>query len=270
LSALGRHVAATALISAAASACGDPTVVIGARACPATTSDAASAGDAGVSPNLDASVAVPWSTGFEDGFCDYAWPMGLCYTAAGGSYSLVTSPVHSGRYAAAFKVQVTADAGASQARCYLQGAFPSAAYYGAWYYVPATAQNSGVWNLFHYQGTTGATPGKWDVSLVNLPDGGPLHIVFFDFLTGTAQDSHLVPQIPIAQWFHLEVYFKRAKDTSGVLSVLQDGVMAFPPLTGLVTDDTDFGQWYVGNFASALAPPGSTVYVDDVTIGSTP
>ena len=35
---------------------------------------------------------------------------------------------------------------------------------------------------------------------------------------------------------------------------------------GLVTDNTDFGQWYVGNFADALTPPGSTLYVDDVTI----
>ncbi len=34
----------------------------------------------------------------------YTLPTGYCY-AAGGSYSLVTSPVHSGRYAAAFTVQ---------------------------------------------------------------------------------------------------------------------------------------------------------------------
>ena len=40
-------------------------------------------------------------------------------------------------------------------------------------------------------------------------------------------------------------------------------------LTGLVTDDTDWGQWYVGNLADALVPPASTVYVDDVTISLT-
>jgi hypothetical protein len=37
----------------------------------------------------------------------------------------------------------------------------------------------------------------------------------------------------------------------------------------LITDDTDWGQWLVGNYAEALAPPESTVYVDDVTIRAT-
>ena len=40
-------------------------------------------------------------------------------------------------------------------------------------------------------------------------------------------------------------------------------------VTGLVTDPTDWGQWYVGNWADNLTPPASTVYVDDVTIGFT-
>ncbi len=38
--------------------------------------------------------------------------------------------------------------------------------------------------------------------------------------------------------------------------------------TGLQTDDTDWGQWFVGNIANALTPPDSTVYVDDITIGT--
>jgi hypothetical protein len=38
-------------------------------------------------------------------------------------------------------------------------------------------------------------------------------------------------------------------------------------LTGLATDNTDWGQWYVGNYATSLVPPSSTLYVDDVTIG---
>jgi hypothetical protein len=37
-----------------------------------------------------------------------------------------------------------------------------------------------------------------------------------------------------------------------------------------VTDPTDWGQWYVGNWADSLVPPASTVYVDDVTIGLAP
>jgi hypothetical protein len=254
-------VAAIAVL-AAASAC-EPTVIVG-RVCPESP-------DAAAALDPDASVTLPWTNGFEDGFCDYASPMGFCYATGAGSYTLVTSPVHSGHYAAAFAVRSNAADGGSQARCVEQGVFPQAAYYGAWYYVPASALNSGVWNLLHFQGgVAGQTlHGLWDVSLVNLGDAGPLHIVFFDFLTGSVPDASAVPPIPIGQWFHLEVYFRRASNSSGQFTILQDGEVAVN-LTGLATDDTDWGQWYVGNLATALLPPASTVYVDDVTIGPAP
>lgn len=261
LSASMRSIAWIAVCWVGAFACA-PTVVIGTHACPGSGTDA----DAAIDP--DASVST-WSTGFEDGFCDYAPSMGFCFATGGGSYSLVTSPVHSGHYAAAFSVEGVPDGGGSQARCVAQGVFPDAAYYGAWYYVPVQAQNSGNWNLFHYQG---GVPGQmlhglWDVSLANGTGGGPLDTFVFDFLTGKTTNSTAAP-IPIGQWFHLEVYFKRANDPTGEITLWQDGTMAVQ-LTGLATDDTNWGQWYVGNLATALAPPSSTVYVDDVTISLT-
>jgi hypothetical protein len=266
----GAIVAATAVLYAAASSCA-PTIPIGAlRFCPQGPTEPD--GGAGIDP--DASVTLPWTTGFEDGFCDYAAPMGFCKLTGSGSYTVVTSPVHSGHYAAEFTVQSLPDGGASQSRCVEQGVFPETAYYGAWYYVPAPAQNSGVWNLFHFQaGPAGGTlDGLWDVSLVNVGDGGPLHTVFFDFLSNGAPDASAVPNIPIGKWFHLEVYFKRASDATGELSFLQDGVPAVT-LTGLATEktgDTGWGQLFIGNYANALVPPSSTVYVDDVTFGSAP
>lgn len=257
------RIGAVGLLCAAASACA-PTVIIGEKVCPESIADG------GPTPNPASTVSVPWSTSFEDGFCHYALPMGFCFGTGSGAYSLVTSPVHSGRYAAAFSVRSDADGGA-QTRCVEQGVFPAAAYYGAWYYVPASAQNSGLWNLLHFQG---GVPGQllhglWDVSLVDSSDGGGLHVSFLDFLTHATPDTSAVPPIPIGQWFHLEVYFKRARDTSGQFSLWQDGVLAVN-LTSIATDDTDWGQWYVGNLATALLPPSSTVYVDDVTIGSAP
>ncbi len=290
-----------AVLSAATFAC-DPTVIIGALSVPNdaqvdaqgdATIDAqgdgpvdaqgdvqvdgqgcpGSGADAGPTVDPDSSVGS-WTTGFENGFCDYAAPTGFCYTAGPGSYSLVTSPVHSGMYAAAFTAHGIGDAGvgAGQARCVEQGVFPSAAYYGAWYYVPAEAVNSGTWNLFHFQGAVPGMAGRnlWDVSLVNNGSStGPLHVILYDFLNGMTPNANAVPPIPIGQWFHIEVYFKRAKDTTGQLTLLQDGATAVN-LTGLVTDPTDWGQWYVGTWADNLMPPASTVYVDDVTISLTP
>jgi hypothetical protein len=252
----------------------EPTVIVGARVCAEAPDDSGAAQDAsdggGPTRTADAAVVLPWSTGFEDGFCAYGAPMGFCFGTGSGSYALVTSPVHSGQYAAAFSVRSSADGGA-QVRCVEEGVFPRAAYYGAWYYLPAPAANSGLWNLLHFQGgVPGDTlHGLWDVSLVNVGDAGDLHVSFFDFLTGAVPDVSAVPPIPIGKWFHIEVYFKRAKDATGELSILQDGALA-ADLTGIASDDTDWGQWYVGNLATSVLPPTSTVYVDDVTIGPTP
>jgi hypothetical protein len=71
-----------------AAAC-DLIVVVGSWECaqaPWVATDAASS---------DAQAAViPWSTGFERGFCDHAPPQGFCYSPDSASYRIVTSPVH--------------------------------------------------------------------------------------------------------------------------------------------------------------------------------
>ena len=254
-----------ALLAVDACAC-QPTVVVATRVC------ADPPNDAGATVDPDAAVTLPWSTGFEDGFCDYGAPMGFCFATGIGSYSLVTSPVHSGRYAAEFTIESDFDAG-SQVRCVEQGVFPKLAYYGAWYFVPSPAPaNTGNWNLLHYQG---GPPGGhlnylWDVSL-NGGGGGPLHAFLRQYGVdgGEAVAASAAPAVPLDQWFHLEVFFNRAKDATGELSLSQDGVDA-GRITGVATDLSDWGQWYVGNLANALAPPLSKVYVDDVTIQSMP
>jgi len=275
-----RH-ALLALIATSTGAC-SPTVAVGTLFCmpppdAASNLDSGAPSYAGPAPtvDLDATIAQSWSTGFEDGFCDYALPTGFCYTAGPASYTIVTSPVHSGRYAAAFTASVfelqDGGMGSSQARCVEQGVFPAVAYYGAWYYVPAPATNTGDWNLLHFQsGDGGPIPLNraylWDVSLTNVSDGG-IHISFFDFVNMSSPDASAVPPIPIGQWFHIEVYFKRAADSTGEISVWQDGEKAMD-LSGLVTDPANWGQWYVGNLVTGISPAESVVYVDDVSIRS--
>ena len=54
------------------------------------------------------------------------------------------------------------------------------------------------------------------------------------------------------------------RSAMSMLALLRFAV--FYEQTGIVTDTTDFGQWYVGNYVHQLTPPESTLYVDDVTI----
>jgi len=254
-------VPATLAIAWLAFAC-EPTVVIGSCA-------GASAGEAGASGSAnEGAVGVPWSTGFEDGLCGYHSAQGYCYGRHGASLEIVQSPTpHSGKYAAAFTVSGNAiGAERSQARCVRQGAMPKSAYYGAWYLIPAVQISDGNWNLFHFLGgvSEGDSHALWDISLANDADGA-LELSVFNFLTGSHPALSGVPPIPIGSWFHIEIQIVRSAQANGELTVYQDGVVALH-LTNLITDDTDWGQWYVGNYARTLVPSLSTVYVDDVTI----
>jgi hypothetical protein len=184
------------------------------------------------------------------------------------SNSLVSSPVHSGHFAAAFRVVTGAGSTVSQVRCARQGALPKAAYYGAWYFIPASEANLDNWNLFHFQGgVVGTLHGLWDVTLTSQADGS-LHLLVRDFLHSTTVQASNVPAVPIGSWFHIQTYFKRATDNTGEFALYQDGQLA-ADVTNVNTDDTDFGQWYLGNLAISLTPPESTVYLDDVTISDT-
>ncbi len=240
-----------------------PTLVVGEYKCPAVSTEG------GSPPSATDPISLPWETGFEDQICDYTQVAGYCYGFPPVSYQFVTSPVHTGQYALEITIMTGTDAGAQpQERCVRQGVLPTAAYYGAWYYIPATATNTGLWNLFHFQGGNADTTslhGLWDVSLVNGASG-ELRTHVYGFLDGSVGDG---PPIPIASWFQIVLYLKRAKDKSGEVALYQDGTQVVD-FTNLITDDSDWGQWYVGNLASALQPPESTVYVDDVTIRATP
>jgi hypothetical protein len=214
-----------------------------------------------------AAVDVPWQTGFENKFCDYTELGGFCYELDAASYEIVTSPHHDGHYAAAFKVSTDGTV-ESQARCVRQGVLPTAAYYGAWYYVPEVATGGSNWNLFHFRGGTalGATRGALDVSLVNT--NGVLQLGVFGTNHRPLSDPTDSPPLPIGEWFHVQLYVKRGGGTEGEVRLYLGGQQVFE-LSDVTTDDSPLGQWFLGNLATDLTPSDVTLYVDDVSISAT-
>lgn len=217
----------------------------------------------------DTAIDVPWSTGFEDGFCGFATETGYCLAGVDAPYAVTDAPVRSGTSAAAFPVATQDSLDGVQSRCVRRGVLPESAYYGAWYFVPSLAQTLGNWNLFHFQGGDGeARRGLWDVSLHN-GDDGQLYPHIFDQSTGAIYNPPPgAPPIPIAEWVHIQLFLRRAADASGEVALYQNGELVVR-ITDIVTDDTVRGAWYVGNWAEDLIPPELTVFVDDVSIGDT-
>jgi hypothetical protein len=133
--------------------------------------------------------------------------------------------------------------------------------------VPPVRIESGIWDLFHFQGgqsSSGDLHGLWDVQLVQ-DSNGQLRLSVYDFLRQRQIELPSAAPIPIQAWFHLEFYFARASDATGEITVYQDDQPVLD-LTGIETDDSQWQQWYVGSYATGLSPTQATVYVDDVTI----
>lgn len=244
----------------------DPTLVVGSSTC----TPALRAGDE-FQPGVatDDPVAMPWSTDFESGFCDYALSLGFCYADPDASFEVVDGPARSGRRSAAFTISPDT-VSARQTRCVREGVMPVSASYGAWYYLPVAPTMSDNWNLMHFNGylDAGGSHGLWDVSL-RIGDDGLLHLFVRDFLGSTGGLPDVTVEAPVGQWFHIEFVLRRAADMTGGIALRQDGQELFAR-DSIVTDDTDWGQWYVGNLAVGLTPSDSTVYVDDISIRRTP
>jgi hypothetical protein len=217
-------------------------------------------------------LPAPWQDGFEDGFCGYRTLAGFCYAPPGGAatFRLVTEPVHSGAFAAAFDIGLDDFDAPHQTRCVREGTMPESARYGAWYYVPSGSTDPVNWNLFFFQARVpgGALDGLWDVSIEETDDG-ELALYLLDHVSGRFHHQTSPLSLPTERWVHIELYLKLASDDTGEVALWQDGEELLR-VTGVMTGDARFGQWYVGNLAASLSPPRSTLYVDDVTIELVP
>lgn len=219
-------------------------------------------------PVLDP-IAVPWNTGFENGFCGYAAVKGFCYTAGNADSTTVVAPVHSGHRAAAFAIAAEDGGNGGQARCVREGAFPHDAYYGAWFYLPSIPKSADNWNLVHFQGGNGDT--RWnnlfDVTLVSTGDGQ-----YGLTLNQGPDNQSLGPAklpVPIASWFQVVLRFVRSADANGGEVTLYQGDQPLVDVTDIVTDPYPYDQWYVGNLVHGAQPTDLTVYVDDVSVSTT-
>jgi hypothetical protein len=218
----------------------------------------------------DTIISPNWQTGFEDGFCGYSDVYGFCYAASDAKVSVVNSPVRTGRRAAAFSITTDTEKSGEQTRCVREGTLPEEAYYGAWFYLPRGTTDETNWNLIHFQGANEADPlhNLWDVTVL-ITDGGNL----VPWLRGFVEGGPAIPpstdfELPVDKWFSLHVKLRRSAEPNGEVALYLNGELVVER-TDVVTDDTEWGQWYVGNLAGALTPAESTIYVDDVSISKT-
>jgi len=232
-------------------------------------SSASSGGSSAATTHPPQKFEFPWSYGFEDGECGYTPERGgFCYKGGSSNLRFVSEPVHSGLYAAEFAITAATKVEAAQVRCVREGTLPTAAYYGAWYYISAIPDSNASWNLFHFQGDNASKGGNtWDVTLVHNSSGDLSLFVYNSWVKLPDQLNN--PALPIGEWFHIVMYLRLATDDTGEVTLYQNDTSIFH-LANIKTDNSSgWGQWYVGNYAFENEQGELLLYVDDLTISAT-
>ena len=109
---------------------------------------------------------------------------------------------------------------------------PDEAYYGAWFFLTEDHAVDTYWALLQFRSLDPADPGSsaraTTLRLRRLPDGQFIVYVFQHndgYLQAPLADPP--PLVSPRQWFHVEVFFRHATDTTGAIRVWLDGRLVY-------------------------------------------
>lgn len=222
-------------------------------------------------------------------------------TAPGNCVTTVTDEIaRSGRYS--MKHALTGASNASQGcrtfRRYLAiddgeaVVLPDEAYYSAWYYLPTDVETDVWWNIFQFK-SWGEVPCP-----DRLPEEQSLAMLSFD-VAAQAGDRYMTvyhkkpceqycadscdwefygptaeSQIPIDEWFHVEVYLAQSTwndvvNPDGRITVWVNGIEVIDR-NGIHTQSRpgDQVQWSVNNYTDNITPADVDLYIDDAAIST--
>lgn len=216
-----------------------------------------------------------WSTGFETGdlgelqINDY----GDFVRQGNGVLGLVSSPVHSGNYAAALTIDTSqySPTGAHAAYLFFWKELPEEAYYySAWYYIPSNVRPIGFWNLWQWKSTDdGNSDNSQRIFSVGArQQGSGLGLYMVQRLpNGENFNYYQARNIPLDRWFHLEGYYRQAYEATGQVIIWQDGEEIFNVENAQTVLKDLSVDWSVNHYSDRILPSPCTIYVDDLAIG---
>jgi hypothetical protein len=241
-------------------------MAFGATACGRHVFLGGSLGDAG---NTDAGNGILWRALFESGDVS-EWTgdgKGGIYMDPHSTAPAASAYVaHRGRFSGIATFAPTSPAAWSY--LYRDQPSPPDAYYGAWFFIPASLQINSWLSLHHfgYHQTEGASEvlPVWDFHVYPTANGTLAARLYESSSTKSFDQSSPLPVAP-ATWVHFELRFRKAADATGQITVWQDETQILD-VTGIVTAPTEWGQWDAGGGSNDATPSPASVYVDDATI----
>lgn len=189
------------------------------------------------------------------------------YYADQGLPSYSEEQARSGRGSAKTVID-TSDGTAPIARLYRRIEHEQA-YYSSWFYLLEDHTPSVWWSIFLFRAVRDRNRSidLWSVNLIRENDR--LTLSLFDHPRGNVVSVPSKPTVPVGEWFQLEAFLDYAEGRPSRLDLWFNGelVLSLPDLTEAPAAEPAY--WVVGNGASLLAPPVSTLYVDDAVVSAT-
>ncbi len=212
---------------------------------------------------------VTWAADTETGDVSQ-WANGqfgeAVFNTGTGNVEASTDVARSGRYS--LKMSISGAANETQAARILRWHDnPVEAYYSVWFNFPQVYRPAEWWNVLQFksQSNTDNVP-TWVLNVGNRPDG-TMYFYLWDALTNTSYSPLHHVDLPISSWFQVKVFFRRATDNTGRITIWQGNDLLFDidQVRTAIADNTHFG---VGNYADDITPSDSVIYADDAVIRS--
>jgi len=190
----------------------------------------------------------------------------------GGEYNSGTADTipsqdfaHGGSWSAKMTANTTGGSSGTRLFRWLEPQTHAALYYSVWYYIPQKVTPSEYWNLFQWKSKHAAGIDPFFVLNIGNRADGTMYFYLWDWQRSKQYDQTLV-NIPVAQWFKVEGFYQCAADSSGKVTLWQDGAKLFD-ISGMSTRYADGDcQWSVDNYSNGLSPSTVSIYVDDAAI----
>jgi hypothetical protein len=218
--------------------------------------------------------------------------------------TFATGRVHSGKYALRLTIDTTNGTAAVRLpvqRVTVDGqlvVLPDAAYYSAWYYIPAGIRPNSWWNVMDFKSAyrrisdgVGWSDPVYRFGLWPSADGANYTLALYDHV---GSDGRYVPggqkdpgigtvarsavEFPADTWVHFETFYKWSIKTDGRITSWIDGKMAWDVQNIITEYDQSLEidhepvalprQWKVNHYSSGLKPSPATIWVDDAAIAA--
>jgi hypothetical protein len=151
-------------------------------------------------------------------------------------------------------------------------------YYSAWLFFPQHYAVNNWANLLQFKSQSPTlNDAVWVLELRNRPNGAMyLMLRWKGIMAGPTQGAgtglrhfhQTLIDVPVGQWFHVEIFLRQSSVYAGRLTVWQDGMQIYD-LDQVKTKYPDGdNRWSINAYAADVQPMPFTVYVDDAVIST--